>query len=57
MLFRQVHSSPGSLGGTAGGGWEERKMLDGRIGGFLGHLSPETPGDPKLQPGERAPAS
>lgn len=56
-MFRQVYSSLGSLGGTAGGGWEERKMLNARIGGFLGHLSPETPGDPKLQPGERALAS
>ena len=57
VMFRQVYSSLGSLGGTAGGGWEERKMLNARIGGFLGHLSPETPGDPKLQPGERALAS
>lgn len=57
VMFRQVYSSLGNLGSMSGGGWEERKMLNARIGGFLGHMSPEAPGDPKLQPGESIPPS
>lgn len=57
VMFRQVYSSLGSLSSMSGGGWEERKMLNTRIGGFLGHVTPDAPGDPKLQPGERTPPS
>lgn len=36
----------------SGGGWEEREDAECQDRGFLGHVSPEAPGNPKLQPGD-----